>query len=707
MLGDVPWAFAPMRILFLTAPEIRRRSLDALFPPGASVYLTGMLREAGHQVDPVDLDAAMFADPELTAGLTGHPSVGDSDAWRRQVVEAAPGTAEHDLADRLVASLGSPTHDLVAISARRADGAVLVARAVRERTDAPIVVGGDLDLPPEELLRLGPEIDYVATGYGEDTLPGLLRALQDGAAGRSLPGVLGRRGAGQGTSEPLASGFARRALPDPRGLDPDAYLFLPSRGDHILNPGARLLAPLQFVQGCPFRCSFCRGCGDRAGVHGLQVDPVERVLDALERYTRLSIRDVAFFNNTLCVGRRFVHALADGIAARGLHLRWSDSATFSGLAPDDFARLRASGCVALTFGLESASAPVLERMNRRYDGATAERQLRAAHEAGIWCQVNVIVGFPGETREQFDETAAFVERNADVIDTMAVSTFYLVPSLLTVEPERYGLRLRPDLTGAPSRHNASSLAFDELVGQRMGYAERTDEARRREDELRQRYYRAHGRARPANDVLEVHDLATYCDGAAAARACLEARDLRLLLHTGARCRNACAGCPFTNPRAPHVHRTTHQLEEALRGARRAGYGRVMLTGGEPTLRDDVVGLVRLARELRFREVVVETDGSGLMRTDDAVRLRDAGVAGLALKIEGPDAAAHDAVVGRPGAFAQILEARRLAHAVGLPVTRALPTWLGALSPCMSRRAYAELRQARVRSPWEAGCASCS
>jgi len=110
--------------------------------------------------------------------------------------------------------------------------------------------------------------------------------------------------------------------------------------------------------------------------------------------------------------------------------------------------------------------------------------------------------------------------------------------------------------------------------------------------------------------------------------------------------------------------------------------------------------VRAAHGLRFTEVVLETDGSGLTTADGARRLREAGLTSALLKIEGADEAAHDASVGRPGAFQGLLAARRLLLGAGLPTARALPLWMGAMSPCLSRKAYAKLREARLRYPWE-------
>lgn len=688
-----------MRCLFVSAPELKRRSIDAIFPPAAALYLTGFLREHGHEVDPFDLEARVLADPELFQGLVKHPAVASLDAWT-EVVDDLDAAGLRELAERLVEPIVDRGYDLVAVSARRPEGALLVVKLLGARFQAPIVVGGDIEVEPDDFMRRAPAVRWVARGHGEFVLPDLLEHLAGLRSVEQCQSLVIRKDGKNVDTAQSGLQFPQRALPDPRGHDVDAYLFLRTAFHQVPNPGARFLLPMQFIYGCPYRCSFCRVPNATRNGKAFQAEDPVRVVDALERYAALGVRDVAFFNNTLSVGMAYLRRLCDEIGRRRLHLRWSDSATFGGIDAEAMPMLREAGCVALTFGIESASPRILGKMNRPASTERASKLLRAAHDAGMWVQTNVIVGFPGETREEFDETARFVEAHADAIDAIAISPFYLTESAITRHPEAFGVQMRDDRAGAGSRHRSSSLAFDELDGDRLTYEARLDAATQRDRELYQRYFHAHGCVRPANDLLEVHDLFTYNDSSSAIHARLEAHDLRFVLHTGAACRNHCTACPFSDARAPYQSRSFEELCNALSVARKANYGRVLLTGGEPTLRGDLLQLVREAKALHFSEIVLETDGTGLHAIEPVRALREAGLTAMLLKVEGADEAAHDAKVGRPGALRSLLHARRLAQEAGLPTSRAQPLWMGAMSPCMSRRAYAELRETRARYAWE-------
>lgn len=80
---------------------------------------------------------------------------------------------------------------------------------------------------------------------------------------------------------------------------------------------------------------------------------------------------------------------------------------------------------------------------------------------------------------------------------------------------------------------------------------------------------------------------------------------------------------------------------------------IILSGGEPTLRDDLVSLVRRAKEGRAH-VVLETHAMGLV--SDALRgaLRGAGLDELVVSLHSADAGVSDAMTRTPGAHARTL-----------------------------------------------------
>ena len=92
----------------------------------------------------------------------------------------------------------------------------------------------------------------------------------------------------------------------------------------------------------------------------------------------------------------------------------------------------------------------------------------------------------------------------------------------------------------------------------------------------------------------------------------------------------------------------------------------VLTGGDPIKRPDLFELVSYARTVGVR-VSLTPSATPLLTRDVVIRLKEAGLARLAVSMDGASAATHDAFRGLSGSFARTLDAVRWANEVGLPV----------------------------------------
>jgi hypothetical protein len=87
------------------------------------------------------------------------------------------------------------------------------------------------------------------------------------------------------------------------------------------------------------------------------------------------------------------------------------------LAPDLIPALSEAGVKHIYWGLESASAGTLMRMNKVRSHAEADRYveralavLKACFQNEITAQVGIMLGFPGDTQEDLEATLQFVQR---------------------------------------------------------------------------------------------------------------------------------------------------------------------------------------------------------------------------------------------------------------------------------------------------------
>lgn len=121
-----------------------------------------------------------------------------------------------------------------------------------------------------------------------------------------------------------------------------------------------------------------------------------------------------------------------------------------------------------------------------------------------------------------------------------------------------------------------------------------------------------------------------------------------LLEVTRRCNLRCRFC-FANGGTPDEDPSLEELKTAIRDiVRQCGQPLLQLSGGEPTLRDDLPELVRYAKEAGCSYVQVNTNGIRLAREPEyAKRLKDAGLDIVFLQFDGTREEIYETLRGRP------------------------------------------------------------
>lgn len=91
---------------------------------------------------------------------------------------------------------------------------------------------------------------------------------------------------------------------------------------------------------------------------------------------------------------------------------------------------------------------------------------------------------------------------------------------------------------------------------------------------------------------------------------------------------------------------------------------IILTGGEPMMRDDIYEIARYATAKGLRVVLAPC--GHLINEATAAKLKASGVMAISISIDGATEAAHDEFRGVPGAFAKTLKGLQYAIAAGIP-----------------------------------------
>jgi AdoMet-dependent heme synthase len=113
--------------------------------------------------------------------------------------------------------------------------------------------------------------------------------------------------------------------------------------------------------------------------------------------------------------------------------------------------------------------------------------------------------------------------------------------------------------------------------------------------------------------------------------------------------------------------TTDEGKRLLEDAAAFGEGQlVVLSGGDPLVRDDVAELVAYGDELGLR-MTMTPSGTRSLSTERIEALADAGLERIAVSLDGASAGSHDAFRGETGSFAETIRAVEDARDAGIPV----------------------------------------
>jgi MoaA/NifB/PqqE/SkfB family radical SAM enzyme len=146
------------------------------------------------------------------------------------------------------------------------------------------------------------------------------------------------------------------------------------------------------------------------------------------------------------------------------------------------------------------------------------------------------------------------------------------------------------------------------------------------------------------------------------------RPLRVYWEITRACDLACRHCRATaNPNADPDELTTAEGLRLLEGLASFGepYPHLVLTGGDPLKRKDLVQLIVAARTLGLH-VSVAPSATPLLTQEALLELASSGIEAISLSLDGSTPDHHDAIRGIQGTYERTLEAARVARVIHLP-----------------------------------------
>lgn len=402
-----------MRVL-LTQPPLSTN--PEVSPPLGLSTLAAWLIQRGHEVSVLDLDLA----------VKGLPS-------GQEVYESLLAAAVRELAPQVVGITSMFNNSL---QAER------LARAVKRCDDSIVTVAGGSHFGALGLrsLRRIPTLDFAIEGEGEEAFASLLDALARGAPVADVPRLCHRAG-GEPRQNPSRGLMDLAELPPVWPLVEGCVDI--GRYAHTIPPGAaRRTIYVEAGRGCPFACSFCATAP--FWERRYRVKPVATLLAEIRfLHERYGYDGFMLVHDLLTVDRDYLDELSEAVRESRLPVEWMANhrtdIDLRGLLP----KMKAAGCWAMFFGIESASPRLQKEMKKglRRDGAVAT--IAGLAELGIASTCSFVIGFPDETPEELSATVGMGAElkllGAGVIQFHRLRTWPPAPLSRAALPARFDL----------------------------------------------------------------------------------------------------------------------------------------------------------------------------------------------------------------------------------------------------------------------------
>ncbi|TKS59407.1 MAG: radical SAM protein [Nitrospira sp.] len=337
-------------------------------------------------------------------------------------------------------------------------GAFRIAQAIKQRRpDLPIAMGGGYANTELRLVadpRVFDYVDFITLDDGERPLLSLVEHLSGRRPRKALCRTFYReKDQVRFASDPSTPDFSMNDVgcPTYHGLALNRYLTILDS----TNPMHRLWSEghwnkLTVAHGCYWKqCTFCD-----VGLNYIshyEMTPTDRLIRQIEQLIAETGRRGFHFVDEAAPPAA-LKSLALSLLEQGITISWWGNIRFEeAFSPDLCRLLAASGCIAVTAGLEAASDRLLEKIKK---GITVDQTALVAaafKQAGILIHAYLMYGCPSETVQETVDSLERVRQlvAADLIQSAFWHRFTATAhSPIGLNPAAHGLRiLGPEFQG--------------------------------------------------------------------------------------------------------------------------------------------------------------------------------------------------------------------------------------------------------------------
>lgn len=261
-----------------------------------------------------------------------------------------------------------------------------------------VIGGSHPTFVPRDTLKSEEALDIVVIGEGEETMVDIARKYGE-TENKNLSQI---KGIAYKDNNKIRVTPQRPLIKNLDDLPFPARHLVPFKSYRTSSQAGGMITS----RGCVFSCNYCSSSlimGKK-----FRTRSPENVVDEMEELVdKYKIREIAFLDDIFMLNKRRAKEIADEIRYRELDISFIASSRVNTLDRQLLARLKNSGLSTLYCGIESGSQRVLDLMGKGITLKQSEDAIKVAKDVGVDVMGSFMVGYPGETSREMDQTIDF------------------------------------------------------------------------------------------------------------------------------------------------------------------------------------------------------------------------------------------------------------------------------------------------------------